>query len=57
MHHMLAEVASHPIHLVVVVIDAQITLHEDAELRVEVEGVRFLVANELEGLENTTRGG
>jgi hypothetical protein len=57
MHHMLAEVTSHPIHLVVVVIDAQITLHEDAELRVEVEGVRFLVANELEGPENTTRGG
>jgi hypothetical protein len=42
--HVLAEVAevvSHPLHLAVVVVDAQIILHEEPKLCIEVEGARL----------------
>jgi hypothetical protein len=42
-----AEVVSHPLHLVAVVVDAQISLHEELKLCVEVEGARLMVAEEL----------
>jgi hypothetical protein len=47
--HMLAEVAevvSHPLHLATVV-DAQVALHEEPKLCIEVEGTRLTVAKEL----------
>jgi hypothetical protein len=42
-----AEVVSHPLHLAAIVIDTQITLHEEPKLCVEVEGVRLAVVEEL----------
>jgi hypothetical protein len=48
--HMLAEVAevvSHPLHLATVVVDAQVALHEEPKLCIEVEGTRLTVAKEL----------
>jgi hypothetical protein len=42
-----AKVASHPLHPTAVVIDAQIALHEELKLGVEVEGTRLAFAKEL----------
>jgi hypothetical protein len=42
-----AEVVSHLLHLAAVVVDAQITLHEESKLGVEVKGVSLTVAEEL----------
>jgi hypothetical protein len=39
--HVLAEVVSHPLHLAAVVVDAQIILHEEPKLCIEVEGARL----------------
>jgi hypothetical protein len=48
--HMLVEVTeviNHPLHPMAVVINAQIALHEELKLCVEVEGARLTVAKEL----------
>jgi hypothetical protein len=45
--HVLAEVISHPLHHVAVVVNAQIAMYEEPKLCVEVEGVCLAVAEEL----------
>jgi hypothetical protein len=41
------ELISHPLHPAAVVVDAQITLHEESKLCVKAEGARLTVVEEL----------